>query len=153
MGNKERLKKGFLLIEVMVAAIILTILATGIMGTIVIQKGMLNRSLFKTEAMNYARSVADMLLNEASASPNYFPKSLGLGDHTIDTDPDICTLPDGYFKTNLNGIVKYTITKIKINTTDMFRVEITVEWKNLQNPTENHSKTLIFGLQAAKYFQ
>lgn len=128
--------KGFTLFEALIAALILTIVGSGIAGVYVMEGSLLVRTGHRLEAINYARSVADQLINigrDVEISPFYgygdVPAELSSGLHTETTDPTICILPDSYFKLHLNGKLTYTVDQIDFgNNVKGRRVEIIIEW-------------------------
>src|SRR3989338_6803724 len=86
-------KKGFTLFETLIAALVLTIVGSAIAGIYVFEGAMLLQASHRLEAINYARSAAERLLQ--------YEGSTSLGIHNEGTDPGICRLPKSYFKTDL----------------------------------------------------
>ena len=127
--------KGFTLLELLVAGIILTMVGAGLAGVYVIEYAMMMQTAHRLTAVNYATSVADSLieigepqdwrwgLGEAT-----YPPELSLGEHTEATDPSLCTLPPGPFKDTLSGSLKYQVWNRVIAGATGRLVRVTVSW-------------------------
>lgn len=138
--------KGYILIEVIVAILVFSIVASGIMIIFIKANKNSSQATHKAEAIYYASSVADTLLAPTEDFLYVYQPSMGdfleyeapelkLGLHTKETDPGICTLPESYFTEALGGELKYNIEDIPIEGTvhRMWRVTITVSWQE-QSP-------------------
>ena len=121
-------KRGFTLFETLIAALVLSIVGSAIAGVYIMEGSLLVRTSHRLEAMNFARSVADRLTEIGYSGPVDGISIFSLGQHTETTNPQICVLPDSYFKLRLNGKLKYNVDQIAINKYKLRRVEIIVEW-------------------------
>ena len=155
-------KKGFTLLEILIAAIILIVVGTGIAGVYVIENALLKQAKHRLEAVNYARNCASLLHAIPDKGKVLFwygsgydgPAELAPGVHTTDSDPSICTLPTSYFKDKLNAWLMYEVDKLKIREAGIYefgvmRVKITVTW-NEKFPKET-TKTEEFFAAPAYY--
>lgn len=135
-------KKGFTLIEILVAALVLTTVGVGIAGTYIIDKAMLSRASHRMQAINYAKNAAGLLQKYSEwvetdygktnyiygGGSSYIPPYLGIGIHTKDTDPEICSLPESSFTQKLGATLAYNTKEIPVLDVKAILVEITVEW-------------------------
>ena len=139
-------KKGLVLFESLIAALIITIIGSGVATLYLYEAGLLNRTAHRLQAINYAKAAAEAILAKESSIKGtgvlgrntVFPTELSLGLHSESTDPAICTLPDSYFKQTLKGSLSYTVTQTMIPLSNFYALytagapaycsEITVEW-------------------------
>ena len=128
-------KKGFTLFEALISTLILSIIGSGIASVYIIESGLLSRTAHRLQAINYAQAAAETLLDLGAgvtatssgihATLYSMPNELAIGEHS--TEPQICIIPDGYFKKHLNGRLRYIITKVSLPM-KAHRAEIIVEW-------------------------
>ena len=136
-------KKGLVLFEALIAALIITIIGSGVATLYLYEAGLLNRTAHRLQAINYAKAAAEAILAKESSIKGtgvlgrntVFPTELSLGLHSESTDPAICILPDSYFKKTLKGSLSYTVTQTTIPLSNFYTTainaycaEITVEW-------------------------
>ena len=135
-------KKGLVLFEALIAALIITIIGSGVATLYLYEAGLLNRTAHRLQAINYAKAAVETILAKESSIYSVghigsvvFPTELSLGVHSESTDPAICILPDSYFKKTLKGSLSYTVTQTTIPLSNFYTTainaycaEITVEW-------------------------
>ena len=151
MGNRKRVN-AYILVEVLVAVIVLSIILSSTFGVLLMARSLSSQTNAKIEAINFARSAADKLLDcstacwstlrgrqRISAASPYFTS----GNHT---DPLICELPSGYFKDTLNGRMSYNVDVITVDSIDMLRIEVVVTWDDLLDRTKSISENLFFAI-------
>lgn len=124
--------------------LILSIVASAIAGVYIHEKGLLNQAAHRMQSMNYARACADSLLAlcgrfQISRCWTNLPTELNDGMHDARTDPELCVLPESYFRDTMKGELKYEVKKYETNRTKwsangIVRGKIIVEW------TENFPK-------------
>ncbi len=147
-------KRGIAIAEVLVAALILTIVSAGTAGIYFHQANIMAQSAHRLAALNYASSCADKLLAIETAEGLYlgqygaYPLPLSPGLHDEATDPEFCTLPETYFKTELNGSLKYYVDKIVLTSQNsrsegVLRIAISVEWEESFPKKQSKSETLV----------
>lgn len=138
-------KKGFTLIETLISAMILTIVGSGIAGIYVLESGLLTQTAHRLEAVNYARSTAETLIDAGKREgDDDSMKLLLIGTHTAETDPEACSLPDCYFKTRLNGKLSYAADDVTLeNNITARRVTIIVEWQEKFPKVQNKKEELV----------
>lgn len=139
---KKTGKKSFALSEAMIGALILSIIGSGMAGLYILQAGLLSKTMHRLEAINYARSAAEALLEAGrdyatdSASANL----LSAGTHS---DAVVCDIPQSYFRDYLGGKMTYTVTDITIDPTiKARRADITVTWKDKLPKAQDMKETL-----------
>lgn len=143
-------KRGFTLLEAMFAALILVIVGGGIAGVYILENGLISHVSHRLEAVNYARSVAENLINLATpyADTETEPR-LSPGTHN---ELAICGLPDNYFSKHLKGKLSYTIQDIGLPDPvyKARRAQITVEWTERFPKTENKREDLFLVVNYVK---
>lgn len=181
--DKIRLKnKGFSLLEAIAATLILVIIGTGIAAVYVVETALLSQAAHRLEAINYARTCAGHLTELGGSWSEKFigtiSGSFGAGLHTVANTPDICTLPETYFRDTLSGTLTYEIQRIPVLYDDqvavqdrvfhssvdeapagtttyvlayILRAKITVTWEE-HFPTDTE-KTETFYAAVANYFE
>ena len=128
-------KKGFTLFEALVAALIRTILGTGMIGVYIAEHALLLRTSHRVQAIDYARSAAELLAyaGDNAATTGFWQEvpQLTLGEHSESTDGDVCLLPNSYFKTQLRGMLHYRVDSVQVGNPPISArlAEITVEWE------------------------
>lgn len=141
--------KGIVLAEVIIAVLMLTIFATGLMAAFFMQNKLLYTIGHKAHAVNYAVSAAEKLFGLTKNIEWYYPGAipeLTSGLHTKDTDPTICGLPDNHFTEILKGKLEYTVTDdiVLSNETTAVKVTITVSWEEETTPDgEREEESLV----------
>jgi hypothetical protein len=131
----------------------------------IMQGALLSQAQHRLEAIEYTRSCADKLMSWhdwISYQDMYSwwnPPELAEGHHTAATDPDVCRLPDAYFKQFLNGTLEYNIsaeilTYISEWNCDVgiVRAEITVKWDE-KFPKAAHKEEKMFIIAAPYFFE
>ena len=104
-------KKGFTLIEVMVAAMIIVILAAGLFGAFMGAQHFLNRSRHRMQAYNFAVDALDKLRSnyQYSSSP-----TMDIGNGHLDIEID----PAGIIQGDISGLgetLTYDVTEPQAN--------------------------------------
>lgn len=131
-------KKGFTLLEVLVASLILAVVGSGIAGVYIMEERLFVRTLHRLEAVNYARSALEELL---ALTGGDLEVALKVGDHT---DPEICDLPDGQFKERFKGALSYRVDEFQVSeTTNAKRIEVIVKWQEKFPKKEDRKETLV----------
>lgn len=139
ISNLKSSKRGFTLAEVLAAGLILIITSVGIAGMYAMEYGLLLQTSHRMQAINYARGIAGVLLEEDINSGK-----LAIGTHDKNTDPDICTLPDSYFKIKLKGEARYIVDDYPVEAgITARRVRVILEWKELM-PKRDMEEDLYF---------
>jgi len=138
--------RGFVLLEVLVSTVIIAIMAAGIGFVVYSEKSFTAEIVHRVEGINYARSVAELLLDQAYYNPGNFSAPLSAGYHDVVTDPDICTIPDLPFKNKFGGKVSYTISDVTVNSVPMLKVVIRSEWNGQGLHGAQSQEYLTFGL-------
>ena len=131
-------KKGFTLLETLVAALVLTVIGSAIAGVYVMEGALLSHTSHRLDAINYARGVADTLAEKAKNTTTgrssfyrykYPPGELSAGLHTENSDPEICKLPRCFFRDKLDGRIKYRVEDVTLTGgVNGRKVEVSVEW-------------------------
>ena len=156
--------KGWILVEVLAAALILIISLAAFSSAITMIKSLSRETSRRVEAINSARAAAEIITGRM-LHMKYYPDDSTLfsfvqpGRHDETTDPDICTLPENYFTTELNGKLYYTVTNDNVtgdyydkdgNTHTIYKaikiITITVEWDDPSAAVNPQKEELIFGL-------
>jgi len=148
MEIKKRIN-GYILAEVIIALLIISFIAASL--GVVFLKGKKNLTQFdhRLQAMNFARSVANELLEAAEENKYYYskwpvvtPEEFTEGWHTRD-------LPTCYFKNNLSGVLKYNVEIVNVQSKDFsptaaraMRVTIEVTWREPSKDKDN-TETLV----------
>ena len=128
-------KKGFTLFEALVAALILTILGTGMIGVYIVEHALLLRTAHRVQAIDYARSAAELLtyVGDGVALTGWWQEApeLTLGEHSESTNGEICILPNSYFTAQLRGKLYYRVDSVQVGNPPIPArlAEITVEWE------------------------
>jgi len=83
-----------------------------------------------------------MLISYMKSGTGPLDARLSAGNHTSATDPDLCTLPDSYFKNKLGGQLSYTISERAMDTKITAVIAaVTITWKE-QGQTNQNSDTV-----------
>lgn len=131
-------KKGFTLLEVLVASLILAVVGSGIAGVYIMEERLFVRTLHRLEAVNYARGALEKLL---ALTGGDLEVALKEGDHT---DPEICDLPDGHFKERFKGALSYRVDEFKVSEiTNAKRIEVIVKWQEKFPKKEDKKESLV----------
>ena len=139
-------KKGFTLLETLVAALILTVIGGAIAGVYIKEGALLAHTSHRLQALNYARSVTDGLVKISEGDDDessgrwggwwslFFkirnPRAeLTPGYHDDRSNPEICDLPYSFFEDHLEARVFYEIKDMAVTERVSVRiVEVSVEW-------------------------
>ena len=158
MGRKIKItRRGFTLVETLIGALILTIVGAGIASSYVLESSLLAQASHRLQAINYAMSCADNLMEVASdfggytytyQSSYYGPDELSLGFHSQATDPAVATIPDSYFRRQLNGVLEYNVEMLPLYSgvgwgSGITRVTITVRWNEKFPKRQNKQESLV----------
>ena len=111
-------KRGFTLLEVVTATLIIVVLAAGMFGTFSAAQYIFNRSRHRLQAMNFAREAQDKL----RANYGYRDSQISVGSGH--TESEIGTVIEGDMS-GLNTVLTYDVSEPSPNTYKEVTVRVT----------------------------
>ena len=123
-------KDGLTLVEVIVSALILAVTVGGILSVFSTEKGVVDRTGRRMQAMNFARQKLEELKNAVRADT--WPNA---GDLAAGVDKPAPIANGGDFTSIFEGDRKYTVNDVFVNGDTVYKsVTVTVSWTE---PAEN----------------